>query len=45
MSVVSCAMIFGYARTSTVEQEAGLEVQLRDLGSAGVSGILCAGLV
>jgi DNA invertase Pin-like site-specific DNA recombinase len=29
-------MILGYARTSTVEQEAGLEAQLRDLGAAGV---------
>jgi DNA invertase Pin-like site-specific DNA recombinase len=36
MSGVSCGMILGYARTSTVEQEAGLEAQLRDLEGAGV---------
>lgn len=29
-------MIVGYARTSTLEQEAGLEAQLRDLEAAGV---------
>src|SRR5271170_3681527 len=29
-------MILGYARTSTVEQEAGLEAQHRDLAAAGV---------
>lgn len=28
-------MLIGYARTSTTEQEAGLEAQLRDLGAAG----------
>jgi DNA invertase Pin-like site-specific DNA recombinase len=28
-------MLVGYARTSTVEQEAGLEAQMRDLGAAG----------
>lgn len=28
-------MIIGYARTSTLEQEAGLEAQLRDLKAAG----------
>lgn len=28
-------MLIGYARTSTVEQEAGLEAQLRDLRAAG----------
>jgi len=28
-------MIIGYARTSTIEQEAGLEAQLRDLKAAG----------
>jgi DNA invertase Pin-like site-specific DNA recombinase len=28
-------MMIGYARTSTVEQEAGLEAQQRDLGAAG----------
>jgi hypothetical protein len=28
-------MKIGYARTSTVEQEAGFEAQLRDLGAAG----------
>jgi DNA invertase Pin-like site-specific DNA recombinase len=32
-------MIVGYARTSTVEQEAGLEAQLRDLKAAGVERI------
>ncbi|WP_046863666.1 recombinase family protein [Microvirga massiliensis] len=29
-------MLIGYARTSTVEQEAGLEAQARDLKAAGV---------
>lgn len=29
-------MLVGYARTSTVEQEAGLEAQTRDLAAAGV---------
>jgi DNA invertase Pin-like site-specific DNA recombinase len=29
-------MIVGYARTSTLEQDAGLEAQLRDLTAAGV---------
>lgn len=29
-------MIVGYARTSTTDQDAGLEAQHRDLGSAGV---------
>jgi DNA invertase Pin-like site-specific DNA recombinase len=28
-------MLIGYARTSTIEQEAGLEAQLRDLSAAG----------
>ena len=28
-------MLIGYARTSTTEQEAGLEAQLRDLTLAG----------
>jgi DNA invertase Pin-like site-specific DNA recombinase len=32
-------MLVGYARTSTVEQAAGLEVQLRDLKAAGVEKI------
>lgn len=32
-------MIFGYARTSTTEQEAGLEAQLRDLRAAGCERI------
>ena len=32
-------MLVGYARTSTVEQEAGLEAQIRDLSSAGVERI------
>lgn len=29
-------MIVGYARTSTIDQDAGLEAQHRDLGAAGV---------
>jgi DNA invertase Pin-like site-specific DNA recombinase len=32
-------MIVGYARTSTVEQEAGFEAQLRDLKAAGAERI------
>jgi DNA invertase Pin-like site-specific DNA recombinase len=28
-------MIFGYGRTSTIEQVAGLEAQIRDLKAAG----------
>src|ERR1700722_16201864 len=32
-------MNFGYARTSTVEQEAGLEAQQRDLKAAGVDKV------
>ena len=28
-------MKIGYARTSTIDQEAGFEAQLRDLGTAG----------
>jgi DNA invertase Pin-like site-specific DNA recombinase len=28
-------MLIGYARTSTVEQDAGLEAQIRDLKAAG----------
>ena len=32
-------MRVGYARTSTIEQKAGLEAQLRDLGSLGVEKI------
>ena len=28
-------MLIGYARTSTIDQEAGFEAQLRDLGAAG----------
>jgi DNA invertase Pin-like site-specific DNA recombinase len=32
-------MIVGYARTSTVEQEAGLEAQKRDLNAAGCTKI------
>ncbi|BAI72022.1 DNA-invertase [Azospirillum sp. B510] len=32
-------MIVGYARTSTVEQEAGLDAQLRDLEAAGCERI------
>jgi DNA invertase Pin-like site-specific DNA recombinase len=30
------AMLIGYARTSTLDQEAGLEAQIRDLKAAGV---------
>ncbi len=32
-------MLVGYARTSTLEQEAGLEAQQRDLRAAGVEKI------
>jgi DNA invertase Pin-like site-specific DNA recombinase len=32
-------MLVGYARTSTVEQEAGLEAQERDLRAAGVEKV------
>ena len=32
-------MIFGYARTSTVEQVAGLEAQVRDLTDAGAEKV------
>lgn len=32
-------MLVGYARTSTADQEAGFEAQVRDLGSAGVEKI------
>ena len=32
-------MNFGYARTSTIEQEAGLEAQQRDLKAAGVDKV------
>lgn len=32
-------MVIGYARTSTVEQEAGLEAQVRDLQAAGAEKI------
>src|SRR5437763_17008597 len=32
-------MIIGYARTSTVEQDAGLEAQERDLRTAGVEKV------
>jgi DNA invertase Pin-like site-specific DNA recombinase len=32
-------MIIGYARTSTVDQEAGLEAQIRDLHSAGAEKV------
>ena len=31
--------LIGYARTSTAEQEAGLEAQVRDLKAAGCSKI------
>lgn len=34
-------MIVGYARTSTIEQEAGFEAQLRDLREAGCEKIFC----
>jgi DNA invertase Pin-like site-specific DNA recombinase len=32
-------MLVGYARTSTIEQEAGLEAQQRDLGAIGVERV------
>ena len=32
-------MLIGYARTSTIEQEAGLEAQIRDLETAGVEKV------
>lgn len=32
-------MIIGYARTSTIDQEAGLEAQLRDLKAAGADKV------
>jgi DNA invertase Pin-like site-specific DNA recombinase len=32
-------MTIGYARTSTVDQQAGLEAQLRDLGAAGTQKV------
>jgi hypothetical protein len=35
-------MIVGYARTSTVEQTAGLEAQQRDLAAAGVEKTFAA---
>ena len=34
-------MLVGYARTSTVEQEAGLEAQERELRAAGAERIFC----
>lgn len=34
-------MIVGYARTSTIEQEAGLEAQIRDLKHENASKIFC----
>jgi len=36
---MSTAAIIGYARTSTTDQKAGLEAQLRDLSAAGASRI------
>lgn len=36
---MSIAAIVGYARTSTTDQKAGLEAQLRDLSAAGASRI------
>jgi DNA invertase Pin-like site-specific DNA recombinase len=39
MSETGTKMRIGYARTSTVEQKAGLEAQLRDLGVAHVDKI------
>ncbi|KAB2697240.1 MULTISPECIES: recombinase family protein [Brucella/Ochrobactrum group] len=36
---MSTAAIVGYARTSTTDQKAGLEAQLRDLSAAGASRI------
>ena len=39
-------MLIGYARTSTTEQEAGLEAQLRDPDARGLRvGVLRAGLL
>ena len=32
-------MIVGYARTSTLDQQAGLDAQLRDLEAAGAERI------
>ncbi len=32
-------MLIGYARTSTADQEAGLEAQVRDLKTAGAKNI------
>lgn len=32
-------MLVGYARTSTVEQAAGLDAQLRELGATGCTKI------
>ena len=32
-------MIIGYARTSTLEQVAGIEAQLRDLAAAGAEKV------
>ena len=32
-------MLIGYARTSTIDQKAGLEAQMRDLESAGVDKV------
>ena len=34
-------MLVGYARTSTVEQEAGLQAQERDLKAAGCERLFC----
>ena len=34
-------MLVGYGRTSTVEQEAGLEAQQRDLRAAGCERLFC----
>lgn len=35
MSTTATGQLVGYARTSTTDQKAGLEAQLRDLGAAG----------
>ena len=39
MNVRRFGQLIGYARTSTAEQEAGLEAQIRDLKAAGCSKI------
>lgn len=38
---MSTAALVGYARTSTTDQKAGLEAQLRDLAQAGCTKVFC----